>query len=79
MLVVAYAFLASLVLGGFLLTLALTGLERQQGFAALGHPGFRHFVRLCVHPGGRVEGFVIGKDDPIGDGPPVLIDRFVWE
>ena len=78
-LVVAYAFLASLVLGGFLLTLALTGLERQQGFAALGHPGFRHFVRLCVHPGGRVEAFVIGKDDPIGDGPPVLIDRFVWD
>ena len=78
-LVVAYAFLGSLVLGAFLLTLALTGLERQQGFAVLGHPGFRHFVRLCVHPGGRVEGFVIGKDDPIGDGPPVLIDRFVWD
>jgi hypothetical protein len=77
--VVGHAFFGSLVLGVFLLTLAFTGLERQQGFAALGHPGFRHFVRLCVHPGGRVEGFVIGKDDPIGKGPPVLIDRFVWE
>jgi hypothetical protein len=77
--ILAHAFLGSLVLGVFLLTLALTGLERQQGFAALGHPGFRHFVRLRVEPGGRVEGFVIGKDDPIGKGPPVLIDRFVWE
>jgi hypothetical protein len=41
--------------GLFLLVLALTGLEHHQGFAVLGHPGFRHFVRLCVHPSGRVE------------------------
>jgi hypothetical protein len=77
--VVAYAFLASFVLGLFLLVLALMGLEHHQGFAVLGHPGFRHFVRLCVHPSGRVEGFVIGKDDPLGNGPPVLVDRFVWD
>jgi hypothetical protein len=73
------AVLGTLTLGVFLLVLILTGLEHQQGFAALGHPGFRHFVRLCVHPGGRVEGFVIGKDDPVGEGPPALIDRFVWD
>ncbi|MBO0861746.1 MAG: hypothetical protein J2P21_25315 [Chloracidobacterium sp.] len=73
------AVLGSLTLGVFLLVLILTGLEHQQGFAALGHPGFRHFVRICVYPGGRVEGFVIGKDDPIGEGPPVLIDRFAWD
>jgi hypothetical protein len=73
------AVLGSLTLGVFLLMLILTGLEHQQGFAALGHPGFRHFVRLCVHPGGKVEGFVIGKDDPVGEGPPALIDRFVWD
>lgn len=77
--VVAHAFLGSLVLGIFLLALALTGLEHQQGFAALGHPGFRHFVRLCVHPSGKVEGFVIGSDDTLGKDPPVLVDRFVWE
>jgi len=77
--VVAHAFLGSFVLGVFLLVLALTGLEHHQAFAALGHPGFRHFVRLCVHPSGTVEGFVIGKDDPLGDGPPVLVDRFSWE
>jgi hypothetical protein len=76
---VAYAFAASFLLGLFLLALALVGLEHHQAFAALGHPGFRHFVRLCVHPSGRIEGFVIGKDDPLGPGPPVLIDRFVWD
>jgi hypothetical protein len=73
------AVLGSLTLGIFLLVLILTGLEHQQGFAALGHPGFRHFVRLCVHPGGKVEGFVIGKDDPIGEEAPALIDRFIWD
>jgi hypothetical protein len=73
------AFLGPLTVGVFLLVLILTGLEHQQGFAALGHPGFRHFVRLCVHPEGKVEGFVIGKDDPVGEGAPVLIDRFVWK
>ena len=77
--VVAYAFLGSFLLGLFLLVLALVGLEHHQAFAALGHPGFRHFVRLCVHPSGRIEGFVIGKDDPLGKGPPVLVDRFVWD
>jgi hypothetical protein len=77
--VVAHAFFGSFVLGVFLLVLALTGLEHHQGFSALGHPGFRHVVRLCVHPSGKIEGFVIGKDDPLGEGPPVLVDRFVWE
>ena len=76
--VVGHAFLGSFVLGLFLLVLALTGLEHHQGFAVLGHPGFRHFVRLCVHPSGSVEGFVIGKDDPLGPGRPVLIDHFTW-
>jgi len=75
---VGHAFLGSFVLGLYLLMLALTGLEHHQGFAVLGHPGFRHFVRLCVHPSGAVEGFVIGKDDPIGPGRPVLIDHFTW-
>jgi hypothetical protein len=77
--VVAHAFLGSFVFGIFLLALMVTGLEHHQGFAALGHPGFRHFVRLCVHPSGKVEGFVIGKDDTLGKGPPVLVDHFVWD
>jgi hypothetical protein len=76
--VLGQAFLGSFVFGMFLLVLELTGIDHQHGFAVLGHPGFRHFVRLCVHPNGKVEGFVIGKDDPLGEGPPVLVDRFVW-
>ena len=41
-------------------------------------PGFRHFVRIRVDPGGGLEAWVIGKDDPLGPGPPVLIDHFAW-
>jgi hypothetical protein len=76
---VVHAFVGPFVVGVFLLVVALAGLEPYQAFAALGHPGFRHFVRLSVHPSGRVEGFVIGKDDPIGAEKPTLVDRFVWE
>ena len=76
--VVGQAFLGSFIFGLFLLVLEFTGIDHQHGFAVLGHPGFRHFVRLCVHPSGKVEGFVIGKDDPLGAGAPVLVDRFVW-
>jgi hypothetical protein len=77
--VLIHMFIASFVFGLFLLALEITGLDHQHAFAALGHPGFRHFVRICVHPNGKVEGFVIGKDDPIGEDPPVLIDRFRWD
>ncbi|MCM3904061.1 MAG: hypothetical protein ND866_20355 [Pyrinomonadaceae bacterium] len=77
--VLGHAFIGSFALGLFLLLLEVTGLDHQQGFAALGHPGFRHFVRLCVQPGGKIEGFVIGKDDPVGEDPAVLIDRFIWD
>ncbi|HKE57366.1 MAG TPA: hypothetical protein VKB46_11710 [Pyrinomonadaceae bacterium] len=77
--VLLHMFMGSLLFGLFLLALEITGLDHQHAFAALGHPGFRHFVRLCVHQDGKVEGFVIGKDDPIGADPPVLIDRFSWD
>ena len=58
--------------------LAVFGLEHQQAFTVLGHPGFKHFVRLCVHPDGRVEAWTIGKDDMLSDTAPLLIDRFEW-
>jgi hypothetical protein len=74
----ASAVLGSLVFGLYLTVLALLGLEHQQAFTILGHPGFKHFVRLCVHPDGRIEGFVIGKDDMLTEGPPKLVDRFEW-
>ncbi|MBL9109010.1 MAG: hypothetical protein JNM74_07060 [Myxococcales bacterium] len=72
------AALGTLLFGVFLMLLALLGLEHQQAFTVLGHPGFKHFVRLCVHPDGRIEGFVIGKDDTLVEGPPKLVDTFTW-
>jgi hypothetical protein len=75
---VVFAFVGALVVGLFFVTCTLLGLEHQQAFAVLSHPGFKHFVRMCVHPDGRVEAFVIGKDDPVGPGAAVLIDRFDW-
>jgi hypothetical protein len=77
--IVVHAILGAFVFGLFLATVAIIGLEHQQAFAALGHPGFKHFMRLCVHPDGRVEGWAIGKDDPLAPGPPVMIDRWEWE
>ena len=47
----AMAFVGPLIIGHFLLALVLTGLEHHQAYAVLGHPGFKHFVRLCVRRG----------------------------
>ncbi|MCA9588586.1 MAG: hypothetical protein KC657_24885, partial [Myxococcales bacterium] len=58
--------------------LTLLGLEHQQAFTVLGHPGYKHFVRLCVHPDGRVEAWTIGKDDVLDPSPAALIDTFEW-
>ena len=76
--ILATAFGGSFIFGIYLMLLAVFGLEHQQAFTVLGHPGFKHFVRLCVHPDGRVEGWTIGKDDMLASGPPLLIDRFEW-
>jgi hypothetical protein len=45
----------------------------------LGHPGFKHFMRLCVHPDGKVDAWTIGKDDMLSPGDPCLIDEFSWD
>ncbi len=74
-----YAMLGSLLFGLFLTTLATVGLEHEQAFTVLAHPGFKHFVRLCVHPDGKIEGWAIGKDDVLAPGDPVEVDRFRWE
>jgi len=72
------AFLGALLFGFYLMLLAVLGLEHQQAFTVLGHPGFKHFVRLCIHPDGKVEAWTIGKDDMLVPGPPSLIDHFTW-
>ncbi len=75
---VVHAMLGTFVFGLFLASVAVAGLEQQQAFAALGHSGFKHFVRMCIHPTGIIEAWVIGKDDPLVPGPPKLIDSFTW-
>jgi hypothetical protein len=74
-----YPFLGALVFGIFLAVVAILGLESQQAFTVLGHPGFKHFVRLRVSPDGRLDAWVIGKDDPLGAAGPWLIDRWSWD
>jgi hypothetical protein len=75
---VVHAFVGAFALGVFFVVLALLGLEHQQAFAVLSHPGFKHFVRICVRPDGRVEAWTVGKDDPVAAGEPALVDRFDW-
>jgi hypothetical protein len=76
---VVAAFVGPLWIGIFLVAIALLGFEHQKAFCVLSHPGFKHFVRMCIHPDGRIDGWVIGKDDPLGPGAPMLIDRFEWD
>jgi hypothetical protein len=74
--IVLYAFAASFLFGVFLMLVAIGGLEMQQAFTALGHPGFKHVVRLRISPDGTVDGWTIGKDDPLAKDGPWLIDRW---
>ncbi|HEY8072890.1 MAG TPA: hypothetical protein VIF62_02240 [Labilithrix sp.] len=75
---VATAFAGAFVFGLYLMALCVLGLEHQQAFTVLGHPGYKHFVRLCVHPDGRIEAWTIGKDDMLAEGAPLMIDKFEW-
>jgi hypothetical protein len=77
--IVASAFLGPFAMGVFFAAIALLGLEHQQAFCVLGHPGFKHFVRLCVRASGAIDAWVIGKDDPLGEGEPMIVDRFDWD
>jgi hypothetical protein len=65
-----------------LATIARLSLNLSQPFAALGEPGYKHFVRLRVREPERgpavVDAFVIGVVDPVGGSAPVLVDRFQW-
>jgi hypothetical protein len=72
---------AVLGFGTFLMVLTIAGLEQHQAFSALAHPGYKHFMRLRVRrDGSAVDGWVIGKVDPLdADAPVVLIDRYRWD
>jgi hypothetical protein len=74
--------------GAMLTIIARLGLNHAQPFAALGLPGYKHFVRFRVRepllPTEKsiVDVFVIGAVDPLGapdgGGKPVLVDTFRW-
>ncbi len=67
--------------GAVLELIARLGLNHAQPYAALGEPGFRHFVRMRVTEhasGSSVDVFAIGVVDPVGKSPPVLVDSFRW-
>lgn len=72
---------SGLSFGAMLTVIARLGLNHAQPYAALGVPGYKHFVRLRVtqtEEGGAVEAFVVGVVDPLSGEPPVLVDRFAW-
>ncbi len=74
--------------GVFLAVLAAAGVNHEQSWAALGVPGFKHFVRLRIRSasrapdgspsasGTRLDAWVIGQVDPVRRSPIVLIDQF---
>jgi hypothetical protein len=68
------------VFGGYLALLTRFGYDNNQAFAALDHPGFKHFVRLRVRADGSgIDGWCVGIADPLGpDAKPVLVDHFSW-
>ena len=74
-------FAATAIIGLYFLALTVFGVAADQGFGVLAHPGYKHFVRLRVRADGSgIEGFVIGKVDPLSpDSPAVLVDRWDWK
>ena len=76
----ASVYVATLVFGTYLTALTVFGIEQHQAFAALAHPGYKHFVRLRVRrDGSGTDAWVLGKVDPLSDADPVvLVDQFSW-
>ncbi|MET0591640.1 MAG: hypothetical protein ABW133_03000, partial [Polyangiaceae bacterium] len=67
------------VFGCYLAALAFFGLNHDQAFAALGHPGYKHIVRLRVRAdGSAVDAWVIGLVDPMGAPTPILVDHLTF-
>lgn len=78
-LVLAVVF-GALVFGAFLAALTRLGYDHYEAFTALGHPGYKHFVRLRVRADGAgVDAWCLGLEDPLAPGErPVLVDAFSW-
>jgi len=77
----AGTFTSAFAFGAMLVVIARLGLNHAQPFAALGLPGYRHFLRLRVRETPEktvVDAFAIGCVDPVGDPKPVPVDAFRW-
>ncbi|NUO49028.1 MAG: hypothetical protein HOV80_09250 [Polyangiaceae bacterium] len=74
-------FAGAFVVGLYFMALTVLGVATDGGFGPLAHPGYKHFVRLRIkRDGSEIEGFAIGKVDPLAkDEPAILIDRFSWK
>jgi hypothetical protein len=74
---------SSFLFGTMLVLIARLGLSHAQAYAAMGSPGYKHFVRLRVRAGdggmSHVDAWVIGIVDPIARPTPVLIDAFRFD
>lgn len=74
---------SSFLFGVMLMLIARLGLSHAQAYAALGSPGYKHFVRLRVRAGtqgmSQVDAWVIGIVDPIARPSPVLVDSFRFD
>ena len=67
------------VFGCYLAALARFGLNHDQAFAALGHPGYKHVVRLRVRrDGSAIDAWIFGLVDPVGERAPVLVDQVTF-
>ena len=74
---------SSFLFGVMLMLIARLGLSHAQAYAALGSPGYKHFVRLRVRAGAQgmsqVDAWVVGIVDPIARPSPLLIDTFRFD
>ncbi|WP_282417298.1 hypothetical protein [Polyangium sp. 15x6] len=73
-------YVATLIFGTYLTAMTVLGIEQHQAFAALAHPGYKHFVRVRVRrDGSGADAWVLGKVDPLSASDPVvLVDQFSW-
>jgi len=71
---------ATLGFGAFLMVLTIVGLEQNQAFSTLAHPGYKHVVRMRVRKdGSAVDTWVFGKVDTLDDKADiVLVDHHTW-
>lgn len=73
-------FYGAFLYGAYLAALTWLGLESTQAFTALGHPGFKHFLRMRVRKdGSMIDAWCIGLISPLRKNEaPVLVDTFRW-